>query len=345
LFPIANRPIIDWLLERLSRSGISQVILAVDYMADALQKHIGTEKYGVKIAYSHDPKPLGTGGPVKYLEKTLRSSRDEEFFILNGDIFSDLDYRALKRSHDQYFKRHGAILTITLYEVRDPRRFGVVQVDRTAKVLRFIEKPKEAKGRRLINAGVYIANTNIFRYIKKGRCSIEREVFPLLAEKNKMYAHRHQGLWVDIGKPEDYAAANFKTLNSISEDKPRIGVGVKKGRGSKVIPPSVIGDEVQVGKESRIGPYVAIGNGVNIGERCRVECSIIFDKAVIGSSCSITNAVVGEAANLGRKVRVGNGCIIGDRAKILDNVKLTKNVNVYPLKEIEEDVTRPKQVV
>jgi mannose-1-phosphate guanylyltransferase len=321
------------------------VILAVNYMADTFQKHVGNEKYGMKITYSREPKPLGTGGPVKYLEKTLRDNRDEEFLILNGDIFSDVDYQALKKSHDQHSKQNRAILTITLYEIREPGRFGVVQVDRSSKVLKFVEKPKEVKGRSLINTGVYVANLDILRYLKEGRCSIEREVFPILAEENRMYAYRHRGMWVDIGKPRDYAVANFKTMDSIAKNKPRIGENVEKGRGSKIISPSLVGDGVQIGKEAIIGPYTAIGNNVILGEQCKVERSIIFDKAVIGSNCSIKNAIVGEASNLGQRVRVGERCIIGDQVTIFNSVKLTKGVSICPFKEVEEDITRPGHVV
>jgi len=345
LFPVANKPSLDWLLEGLSRGGVSEAILAVNYMADCLQQQVGNTRHGLKITYSREPKPLGTGGPVKYLEKLLRGGEESRFLILNGDVFADIDYGALIKAHNSYVKHRKATLTITLHEVTNPGRFGVVDIDDAGRVLRFLEKPKGVRGRRLINAGAYVAEEAIFRYIKEGRCSIEREVFPVIAKENGMYAYEHRGMWVDIGKPQDYLAANFKTLDLVVRGKPTLGKGVRVCSESDVVPPSVVGDEVQIGSGTRVGPYAVIGNNVNIERGCRIERSVIFNKTSISSATSVTDAVVGEGATLGRGVEVGRGCIIGDHVTIKNDVKLATRVVVCPFKEVEASILKPKYVV
>ena len=98
MFPVANRPVLDWILESLAKNRVKTVILAVNYGADMLLQHFGRSKYGMDILYSRENKPLGTGGPVKKAEKLLNED-EEPFFVLNGDVLSSIDYTALFQSH------------------------------------------------------------------------------------------------------------------------------------------------------------------------------------------------------------------------------------------------------
>ena len=91
MFPIANRMLLDWMMEKLANEGVLKIVLAVNYMADVLRREFGRSKYGMKIVYSREKKPLGTGGPIKKAEDFLNDD-DDPFFVLNGDIISTISY-------------------------------------------------------------------------------------------------------------------------------------------------------------------------------------------------------------------------------------------------------------
>ena len=157
--------------------------------------------------------PLGTAGPVKKAEKLL--GHDEPFIVLNGDIFADLNYRELFNAH---VKAERITQQSRFAKWRNRPGTGLQKWANGNLIKRFIEKPpKDSAPSNLINAGVYILSPKVFDYIPSGRpVSVEREVFPKLAEEGKLYGHFVNGLWIDIGKPEEYLETNKIILDHIS---------------------------------------------------------------------------------------------------------------------------------
>ncbi|MDQ1280068.1 MAG: mannose-phosphate guanylyltransferase [Thermoproteota archaeon] len=342
MFPIANRPLLDWVLERLSKSGVTRVVLAVNYMADVLRENFGKSKYGLEIVYSLEKKPLGTGGPIKMAEKFLGDT-DEPFFVLNGDILSSMDYSELLAAHTS----HKADATLALHEVDDPSRFGVVEMNGNEQILRFVEKPKKEEApSKLVNAGVYVLNHTVFDLIPSDRkVSIEREVFPVLAGSGGLYGHKFNGVWIDIGKPSDYIQANKIVLDEIASEKPFLGKGAKVRSRVKIIPPVAIGSGAIIEDDVCIGPYVSIGNDVTVGKGSRIQDSVIYSKAWIDKFSSIKGAIIGEGAIIGSWVKVEEQCIVGDHAVINDNVTLTQKVQICPSKEVDASIFEPSTVM
>ncbi|RLG91126.1 MAG: hypothetical protein DRO36_04875 [Candidatus Hecatellales archaeon] len=346
LFPVANKPLLEWVLERLSRVGVSTVVLAVNYKAEMIQSFCGSEKYGLKILYSRETTPLGTGGPIKLAEKVLSLEEGEKLLILNGDIFSDVNFEELKRIHEEHVSRWGAVLTLTLFEVEDPSRYGVVEMDQDGRILKFVEKPKQGEEvSKNINAGVYLTDQRIFGYLKEGKHSIEREVFPGLAASGLLFGYKHKGLWMDIGKIEDYMAANFKVLEEMAKDKPQLGENVELASNVKIVPPVMIGSDVRVGEGSRIGPYTVIGDKVSIGGGCRIRDSVLFNGVTVGSGCRVTGVVMGDNVFLGENVRVGRGSVVGEGVTIAGGVRVAGKVFICPYKEVNLNVLRPKHIM
>lgn len=341
MFPVANRPLLDWVMEQLSKNGVTTVILAVNYMAEMLSRHFGKAKYGMRILYSRETKPLGTGGPIKKAEPLLNED-DEPFFVLNGDILSTISYRELYEAHLDAKAR----ATIALHEVENPSRFGVVELNENNQILRFVEKPKsEDAPSRLINAGVYVLNHSVLDLIPEGReVSIEREVFPVLAGNKELQGYKFGSLWVDIGKPNDYVMANKVMLDMIASQN-LIEKGSKVNKKARIIPPVAIAGGAVVEANAVVGPYASLGEGVVIKRGSRVENSILFPHAWIDSSSSINNAIVGEGAIIGSWVKIETDCIVGDHAIINDNVTLTSNVKVCPSKNVSESVLQPSIVL
>lgn len=338
LFPIVNKPLLQWTLERLGKNGFKEAILAVNHQTEIFINQSKIPKYGMKITYSRDPfkKPLGTGGPVKKAEKLI--GHDEPFLVLNGDVFADVNYTDILKIHEE----KDAIATIALHRVEDPSRYGVAELTKENRITRFIEKPpKDAAPTNLINAGVYVLNPEIFSYIpEKQRVSMEREVFPKLVEEGKLYGYVSEGLWMDIGEPEDYLEAN-KTLLDLSANQQKYKVTGK----AEVKKPVAFDKGVSVGEKSVIGPYAVLGRNTIIGSHVRVRNAIIFPGTVISDFSLIRGAVIGEDAVIGKGVKIREGCVLGDCVRINDNVSLAKGVSVCPAKEVSEDVLTSKCIM
>jgi len=347
LFPIGNKPQLDWTIENLAKSRTKEVILAVNYMADVYAKYYRKPKQKLKVTFSRDiltsnkhtrfQRPLGTGGPIKNAEKLIGHS--EPFLVLNGDILTNIDYAELMKRH----KNKQATATIALYRVEDPSRYGAAELAKDNRILRFIEKPTREKApSNLINAGIYVFEPEIFGYIPKGKpVSIEREIFPKLAEEGKLYGYQHKGLWIDIGEPEDYLKANKLWLDHEIKET-QFGRAVQIKDGVEIKNPSTIDNRTIIGEKSEIGPYVTLGEHVIVKRGVHIENSIIFARTIISDFTFIRGAIIGEAAMIGSGVKIEGGCLIGDHATIRDNLTLARNVTVCPWKEVAESVLTPK---
>jgi len=337
LFPIVNKPLLQWIFERLTKSNVTEVILAVNYHTEVCIKQQNIPRHGLKIKYSRDPlgKPLGTGGPIKKAERLI--GPEEPFLVLNGDIFADLSYAEILKEHAE----KKALVSIALHKVADPSRYGVAELAENNRIKSFIEKPpKKAALTNMINAGVYVLSPEIFRYIPKGRAvSIEREVFPKIAKEGTLYGYIFDGLWMDIGKPEEYLQINKILLDSSHGTQKSI-IGEKISLKN----PVAFDEGVCVGEKSVIGPYVVLGRSVSVGKRVRIKNSVIFTAATLADSSLITGAVIGEGAIIGKYARIGDGCIIGDYARVKDNVRLSKRVSICPAKEVSESVLTPRNI-
>jgi mannose-1-phosphate guanylyltransferase len=335
LFSIVNKPLLQWIFERLAENNIEEAILAVNRLTAFYIKQQRIPKYGLSVKYSIDPPrtPLGTGGPVKKAEKIIGNS--ESFLVLNGDIFTDLSYREILDAH----RKSEALATIALCKVKDPSRYGVAELTTNGRIKSFIEKPAEGTApTNLINAGIYVLNPKIFQYIPKGKMvSMEREIFPKLVKEGKLYGHLIQGLWMDIGKPKEYLQTNKILLDTLANPR-----NPKNTSRFELHNPVALDKGVRVGKKSIIGPYAIIGKNVTIGKNVQIAESVILSDAKIDDSSSINGAIIGEAAVIGKKVRIGKGCVIGDQAKVRDNVSLAGETAVCPAKEVSENILKPK---
>ena len=325
LFPIVNKPLLQWTFEKLAENGVDEVILAVNKLTEFHIRQQRLSKCGLTVKYSLDPPkmPLGTAGPIKKAEKLL--GRGEPFLVLNGDLITEINYREMRAAHIE----GKAVATIALHEAEDPSSYGVAELAGENRIKRFIEKPpKGTEPTKLINAGVYVLSPKIFDYIPAGKAvSMEREVFPRLAEENALYGHKISGLWIDIGKPEDYLQTN-KMLLETCGDKQR------KNLKFECKNPVAIGKGVSIGENSVIGPCVVLGKNVTVGRNVQIRDSVVFEDAKIGDDAVICGALIGEAAQIGNKAKVTEGCIIADHAKVKDGTVLHEKVSVCPAKEI-----------
>src|SRR5205823_6250891 len=132
--PLVGRPFISYMLEWLRRHGVEDAILGCGFMADAVRDVLGDgSSLGMRLRYLEEPKPLGTGGALKFAEELL----DERFFMLNGDVLCDIDLSAQLAAHE----RTGARATLALVGVDDPSAYGLVRLNPDSSVREFVEKP------------------------------------------------------------------------------------------------------------------------------------------------------------------------------------------------------------
>lgn len=335
LFPIAGKPLLDWTLEGLAKSGVNEIIFAVNHMSEAFVKRYKKSAYGMKIHYSHESKPLDTGGCVKNTEKIIGHNSD--FLLLNGDIVSNLDYARLMNQHT---RNHG-VATIALHRVNDPSRYGVVELAERDRIKRFVEKPPQGKApSNLINAGIYALSPSIFDSISSGRrVSIEREVFPALAKDNRLYGYEFDGLWIDVGEPSDFLRGNRVLLGSEFRNG-QIAKSAKVESTAQISNPVAIGAHAKIGDRSTIGPHVTLGDHVAVGEAVHIEDSVVLSGTIISDFSSITGAIIGENVSIGTRVKIKKNVMVGDHALIHDGVKLAGDVTVCPHKEVTKK-TRP----
>ncbi len=194
---VAGKPFLDHQIRYLRDQGVREFVLAVYYMKDAVESYLGDgRRMGVDITYSEEETPLGTAGAIKNAERYLQGN---DFFVFNGDSYSNLDLKQFL----EYHKEKGSNFTIGLAKSEETSRYGTVTLE-DGKITDFFEKRKSDNSG-LINVGVYLFNPRIFEAIESGKIvSLEKEVFPKLAEEGKLYGYVHSGYHIDIGIPEGF---------------------------------------------------------------------------------------------------------------------------------------------
>jgi D-glycero-alpha-D-manno-heptose 1-phosphate guanylyltransferase len=202
LAPVQGRPFLDYLIANLKKFGINRLVLATGYLSDRIAAVYGDgSRYGVALRYAVEPTALGTAGAVKHATALLET---ENFLVLNGDTYSQIDYQALLKEHI----RRQTDLTVALRQVATTERFGQVTLGPDSRIVRFLEKAPEGTiaGKSWINAGVYVMNRRVLSWIPdQRRYALETELIPLLLQEDlKIYGWATAGYFRDIGVPEDY---------------------------------------------------------------------------------------------------------------------------------------------
>jgi mannose-1-phosphate guanylyltransferase len=334
LFPVLGKPMIYWTLDLLRKHGVDEVVLAVNYLADALMAKVGKDHRGMRIRYSLEDEPLGTGGPVKLASHTIRL--DNTFIAMNGDVIADLDLTEMLKRH----KSTRAMVTDALHEVRDPTRFGVVQLDQAYRIQRFVEKPRlrEAPSR-MVNAGIYMIEPSILRMIPPARrVSLEREIFPVLARRRKLAGFPFRGHWFDIGSLPDYQKANFEMLREQGSRTILGHTGSRLVTGSRLIPPMLFGSQTKIEKTACVGPNVLLGKHCLISRGARVRGSILFDRVKVGKEAKVIGAIIASDVSIGERAAIEPGAVISSNVEISEGVRIHRSAIVHPHKEISTNV-------
>ena len=190
LISIKNIPIIEWQIKYLKKFGISEVIICSGYKTEMIENYLKNKKLGIKITFSIENKPLGTGGAIKKAGKKIR---DKSFIVINGDIITNIDLEKL-------LKKENSIASIQL-----KTNFGILQTDKD-KIIKFDEK-KEIKNL-WMNAGIYHLNKETIKELPNVG-DIEKTLFPDYAKKEKLST-------IKFTNSKWYSVDSFKDMEECS---------------------------------------------------------------------------------------------------------------------------------
>ncbi len=198
--PVAERPFLTYLLDRLGRYGYGHVVLATGYLHEKVEDYFGHEYHGIAIDYAREMSPLGTGGAMV---NALQHCHEASVTVLNGDTLFDIDHDRLCR----FAEEKSTALAIVLRQVPDAGRYGSVEVDRDSRITAFREKDPSA-GQGLINGGIYRVERSLFDGYGVGQpFSFEKELMQQRYLNERYYAYADDAYFIDIGIPDDYARA------------------------------------------------------------------------------------------------------------------------------------------
>ncbi|MFX4301890.1 sugar phosphate nucleotidyltransferase [Alicyclobacillus tolerans] len=300
---LLGRPCIEYTLQLLKEHGITEIAITIQYLSSVIRDYLGDgSKYGVRLHYFEEHKPMGTAGGVLNAKEFL----DERFLVISGDALTDFNLSEAMAFHEN--KR--ALATIILTQVESPCDFGVVLTQSDGKILRFLEKPKSNEiFTNTVNTGIYVFEKEILNWIPNNvSYDFGKELFPrLVAENVPFYGYSLDGYWSDVGSLHQYRQTQIDMLSgktSLRVGGEYLGNGVWMGQNVqlhtdvKLNGPAFIGDGTIIQSKGQIGPYTVIGHNTMIGKSVQIANSIVWNKVEIGDSSVISGSMLGDGTKI-----------------------------------------------
>jgi len=280
LLPVANRPMLEHLLDRLPET-VDRAILAAGYRVEQIRDWLDELDDRVELVVVDEETPLGTGGAVKHLEDHLRGP----FLCFNGDVLSTAPLETLVERR----READALGALALCEVDEPRHYGVV--DREGdRIRRFVEKPDPGEApSSLINAGTYCFDAELLDLVEPDReVSLEREVFPRAADSERgLLGIPFDGYWVDCGRPPAYLRAHDLVLDE----------GATLAEGAHV--------DGGVERWACLGPDAVAEAGTHLRR------AVLYRDATVKAGARVEDTVLGEGVTVGKDATLA-GCVVAD---------------------------------
>jgi mannose-1-phosphate guanylyltransferase/phosphomannomutase len=350
MLPIANQPMVAHIISLLKKHGFDEIIITVAFLANTIRTYFGDgSEFGVRIDYATEETALGTAGSVL----NAREQLDERFLVISGDVLTDIDLGELVRFHDDA----GAVATLALKPVENPREFGIVITDDRGRIERFLEKPTWGQVfSDQINTGIYVLDPEVLDHIAPHRpVDFSAEVFPeLLGAGYPLYGFTTERYWEDVGTLDEYLKAHEDILDDrveVDVDAFPLRDGVWVGEGAEIDPsaeieaPALIGDNCRIGPAAHIGAYTVLGANVRVGEGAVLERSVVHDNCYVGAGTATRSSVVGHSCELRQGVNIGEGAVVGDHCRIGRYAVIMAGVKVYPYKIVESNATVTSSII
>ncbi len=369
MLPIANRPILEHVINSLEKNGISEIILIVGYEKERIMDYFEDGlNFGVKITYVEQKAQLGTAHAIEQAKKFI-GPEDSEFLVLNGDNM--VEPKTIADLLNNY-EGDASLLTVRM---EDTAGYGVVLKERK-KVTQILEK-RPGDVSRIVNTGIYVFTPHIFEIIEKtpisenGEYAITDTLQIMIDEGKDITAVPTESKWIDAVHAWDLLKANAIVLNSsknlkvegeveegvVIRGKVAIGKNTKIRSGTYIVGPAVIGDNCDIGPNVVILPSTTIGNNVSIRSFTEIQNSIIMNDCRIYSHGQISNSVIGSNNTIGSGFFVEEkeglainmngmlhraprlGTIFGDDNRIGNSVLVKAGVTIAVDCQVESGVT------
>ncbi len=323
LIPVANKPILQYNIEKVIEAGITEVGLVVSPEMESLYRsQLGDSQWGASITYIHQEDPRGLAHAV---DCARDFTENQPFLVYLGD---NLLHSGLSEMVDDFRKNEPAG-SILLAPVDDPERFGVAEIE-DGKIVDLVEKPDQPPSNLAI-VGAYLFNQEIFSAIDRiepsdrGELEITDAIARLIDDGHQVTPSELQGWWLDVGRPSDALKANRVLLEEIegsisgnnenTEFTNRSKVNIPNSNeidNSKLRGPVTAGEGARI-IDSTLGPNVSIGKNVELKD-AEIKNSIIMDKAKI-EKAKVVRSLIGENAEV---ILNGNHVetTLGNQAKI-----------------------------
>ena len=326
LIPLANKPVLGYVLDQVAQTGITQVgIIIAPETGHYVKEYLKDGKeWGFDLSYIPQ-KPLGLAHAVK---KATQFLEKDSFIMCLGD---NLQGKGLAE-YVQKFNKENIDALILLKEVKDPTKFGVATLDEKANIIELVEKPKKPKSNLAI-VGTYIFSNNIFKALdqikpsERGELEITDTLQEMINMGFKVKAEILNTWWLDTGKKDDILVANAKALDEYTKQEINGTVQESKIEGKVTIKetarvinstlkgPCIIGNNCTI-ENSFIGPYTSIGNGTKIVDSTIGYC-VIMENSHIRDIPRLEESLIGKNAKVTKNHRTG--CLklhIGDYSEV-----------------------------
>ncbi len=313
VMPLAGRPFLTFMLDWLRAHDVDDVLLSCGFLAQQVEDVLGDEHEGMRLRYVHEDEPLGTAGPVRLAAD--EGLLEDRLFILNGDVLTDMDLSAQLAFHEE--KKASA--TLALIAVEDTASYGVVPTDEGGAVEEFLEKSPGPAPTNRINAGAYVIEREVVERIPSGRAvSFEREIFPALVGHG-LYGFMSDGYWIDIGTPERYLDATYDLLSG----RVKSTLPPRDETGSLIYEPALVAG-------AHIGPQSVLGAHCSVGAESFVERSVLHERVLVGSGCTIREAVLGDGVHVGDGAEIEPGAMLGSGVTVEAGEVVAANARLEP---------------
>ena len=194
--PIKGIPFLEYLILQLKKQNIKDIIFSIGYKGSIIRSYFQDGgNWDINIEYSEEDKPLGTGGALRKAGELID---DEQFIVMNGDSFFDIEFKQLISFHEE----KQAVATISLAYAETLERYGHVEIGNDGEITKFIEKGNSVSAGH-VNGGIYILNSELINKIPLAQVSLETEVLPNLINRG-LFGMKFKSFFIDIGKPEEY---------------------------------------------------------------------------------------------------------------------------------------------
>ena len=302
ILPMLDKTLLEHVVEVVPSDKVDEVVVAGGYKVDDIEAYFKEADVSYDVRIVRETEPLGTGGALG----NCRDVVSGQFVCLNGDIVSSLDMQVGLDLH----QKNGGVGTLALWEVEDPTRFGIVGLDDEQRITQFKEKPApDEVFSNLINAGSYLFEDDIFDYIPLGRSSLERQVFPVLAEERKLNGFSFDGYFIDAGTPKSWSLGV------------EASIAHERWKGGKRIDSNWHADDsVSIHGGSNVENSM-LSTGATITSAHLSKCSLLNDVQV-GSNSKLNETLVGRNSTIGKNCTLDN-VVVGHDSIVPDNTVLS----------------------